>query len=220
MIFSRVKSRCLPRQGRQLDRETLGAYDHGAAAFADEWEAQPPPADMYDLIQQYFKPGLTADIGCGSGRDTDWLGKHGYPAIGFDASEGLLAEARRLHPSTEFRQAALPELLGIADETFTNVLCETVIMHLRADAVGSSVSKLLEILQPEGTLYLSWRVTEKQDKRDERGRLYSVFDPSLVLIGLASGNVLFNERRVSRSSGKAIQRIIVRKSGALTRHVA
>jgi SAM-dependent methyltransferase len=80
-----------------MDRQTLDAYDHDAAAFANEWEAQPPPVDIYDLIRQYFDPGLTADIGCGSGRDADWLSKNGYTAIGFDASEGLLAVNR--HPT-------------------------------------------------------------------------------------------------------------------------
>ena len=203
-----------------MDLKTLEAYDHDAAAFANGWEAQPPPVDMYDLVQQYFEPGPTADIGCGSGRDTDWLGKNGYPAIGFDAAKGLLVEARRLHPGIEFRQAALPELLGIEEEAFTNVLCETVIMHLPADAIGASVDKLLEILQPKGTLYLSWRVTEKQDKRDECGRLYSAFDPSLVLMRLASEKILFNERRVNASSGKTVQRVIVRKLSAPSRHVA
>jgi SAM-dependent methyltransferase len=203
-----------------MDRQTLDAYDHDAAAFANEWETQPPPIDMYDLIRQYFDPGLTADIGCGSGRDTNWLSKNGYTAIGFDASEGLLAAARRLHPGIEFRYAALPELEGIADEVFSNVLCETVIMHLSADAIERSVKRLVEILRPDGTLYLSWRVTEREDKRDDRERLYSAFDPTLVLRALASEEILFNDHLVSPSSGKAIQRIIVRKVSGPKRHVA
>jgi SAM-dependent methyltransferase len=204
----------------QMDRQTLDAYDHDATAFANEWETQPPPIDMYDLIRQYFDPGLTADIGCGSGRDTNWLSKNGYTAIGFDASEGLLAAARRLHPGIEFRYAALPELNGIAHEIFSNVLCETVIMHLSVDAIERSVKRLVEILRPDGTLYLSWRVTEKEDKRDDRERLYSAFDPTLVLRALASEKILFNDHLVSPSSGKAIQRIIVRKVGGPIRHVA
>jgi SAM-dependent methyltransferase len=203
-----------------MDRQTLDAYDHDAAAFANEWETQPPPIDMYDLIRQYFDPGLTADIGCGSGRDTNWLSKNGYTAIGFDASEGLLAAARRLHPGIEFRYAALPELEGIADEVFSNVLCETVIMHLSADAIERSVKRQVEILRPDGTLYLSWRVTEREDKRDDRERLYSAFDPTLVLRALASEKILFNDHLVSPSSGKAIQRIIVRKVSGPKRHVA
>jgi len=30
----------------RMDRQTLEAYDHDAAAFANEWETQPPPVDM------------------------------------------------------------------------------------------------------------------------------------------------------------------------------
>jgi hypothetical protein len=111
-------------------------------------------------------------------------------------------------------------LNGIADEVFSNVLCETVIMHLSADAIELSVKRLVEILRLDGTLYLSWRVTENEDKRDDRERLYSAFDPTLVLRALASEKILFNDHLVSPSSGKAIQRIIVRKVGGPIRHVA
>jgi SAM-dependent methyltransferase len=201
----------------KLDQETLSAYDRHAAAFAYEWETQPTPSDMHELIRRYFDAGPTADIGCGSGRDTEWLNEKGYPTIGYDASESLLAEARRLHPGGQFRYAALPELRDIADETFGNVLCETVIMHLPPIAILPSVKRLMAILRPRGTLYLSWRVTEGEDKRDERGRLYSAFDPALVFKGLASEEILFDDRRVSASSGKSIQCVIARKLGALAR---
>jgi SAM-dependent methyltransferase len=220
MILVREIGNVLDAESLQMDRQTLGAYDHDAAAFAKEWEAQPVPVDVYDLIGRYFDPGLTADIGCGSGRDTNWFSKNGNRVIGFDASEGLLAEARRLHPGIEFRYAALPELNGIADGVFNNVFCETVIMHLSADAIEPSVKRLVEILRPNGTLYLSWRVTEKEDKRDDRGRLYSAFDPTLAFRALASQKILFNDHLISPSSGKTIQRMIVRKVGGPTRYVA
>jgi SAM-dependent methyltransferase len=220
MILVREIGNVLDAESLQMDRQTLGAYDHDAASFAKKWEAQPVPVDVYDLIGRYFDPGLTADIGCGSGRDTNWFSKNGYTAIGFDASEGLLAEARRLHPGIEFRCAALPELDGIADGVFNNVFCETVIMHLSADAIEPSVKRLVEILRLNGTLYLSWRVTEKEDKRDDRGRLYSAFDPTLAFRALASQKILFNDHLVSPSSGKTIQRMIVRKVGGPTRYVA
>jgi SAM-dependent methyltransferase len=113
-----------------MDPRTLATYDHEAPAYAAEWHAQPAPSDMHALIRQFFRPGPTADIGCGSGRDIAWLDENGFPATGYDASEGLLAEARRLHPGVRFFSASLPTLDGIGDGIFTNVLCETVIMHL------------------------------------------------------------------------------------------
>jgi 2-polyprenyl-3-methyl-5-hydroxy-6-metoxy-1,4-benzoquinol methylase len=197
-----------------MDRKTLGAYDHDAAAFATEWEAQPAAFDIHDLVLRYFEPGLTADIGCGSGRETEWLARNGFPATGYDASEALLTEAHRLHPGIEFKYATLPDLSGVPDQAFRNVFCETVIMHLPPEAIAPSVRRLLAILQPGGTLYLSWRVTEGSDKRDNRGRLYSAFDPALVFESLASETILLNERRVSESSGKEVRRVVARKSSA------
>jgi SAM-dependent methyltransferase len=193
-----------------MDEQTLHAYDHAASAFAREWSEQPTPADMQALLQRFFKPGPTADIGCGSGRDTAWLTQHGYPAIGYDASDGLLAEARRLHPDLQFRKALLPELVGIADASFVNVLCETVIMHLAPAMIASSVRRLLALLAPGGTLYLSWRVTQNADRRDEHGRLYAAFDPALVFRALGTAQILLDEQSDSASSGKLVRRVIAR----------
>jgi len=194
-----------------MDDATLGAYDRGAKVFADDWEAQPPPSDLHAVVRRFFVPGPTADIGCGSGRDSAWLNASGYPTKGFDASEGLLAEARRRHPQIDFSTAILPALDGIAEGSFANVLCETVIMHLEPEAIAPAVERLLAILVPGGILYLSWRVTEGADRRDEHGRLYAAFDPEQELRALKATQVLLNEQVGSVSSGKLIRRIVARK---------
>ena len=198
-----------------MDKKTLAVYDREASAFANDWHAQRAPADMYAILHHFFSPGLTADIGCGAGRDTAWLNANGFRAIGYDASEGLLAEARRLYPGIDFRQAALPALAGITHGSFTNVLCETVIMHLDCTLIESSVQKLLSLLEPDGTLYLSWRVTKNADKRDDKGRLYAAFDPDLIRRELRATDILLDEHVESASSGKAIHRIVARKTGSV-----
>jgi SAM-dependent methyltransferase len=197
-----------------MDQRTLSAYDLDAHAFATDWESQPAASDLQTAVKRFFKPGPTADIGCGSGRDTAWLNYVGLPTIGYDPSEGLLAEARRLHPKVRFHRSSLPELHGIANASLANVLCETVIMHLRPALITPSVQKLLAILQPGGNLYLSWRITEKADKRDEFGRLYTAFDPGLVLQALAPAGILLDEQGDSASSGRPVRRIVARKSAA------
>ena len=194
------------------DKATIAAYDADAAGFAEDWETQPAASDLHDAVRRFFRPGSTADIGCGSGRDTAWLAGQGFSATGFDASEGLLGEARRRHPGIRFVQTRLPDLNGIDDGSFTNVLCETVIMHLPPDAITAAVAKLIAILVPGGTLYLSWRVTEHEDRRDQHGRLYAAFDPDLVLKGLTGTELLLDEQRDSASSGKMVRRIVVRKA--------
>jgi SAM-dependent methyltransferase len=197
-----------------MDDATLSAYDRDAKAFANDWDAQPPPSDLHAVVRQFFIPGPTADVGCGSGRDAAWLNACGYPTTGFDASEGLLAEARRRHPQIHFSTAILPGLDGIAESSFANVLCETVIMHLEPEAITPAVERLVAILVPGGILYLSWRVTEGTDRRDEHGRLYAAFDPERVLRALTATQVLLDEQVGSVSSGKLIRRIVARKQSA------
>ena len=197
-----------------MDRLTLAAYDAAAAEFARDWHDQPAPEDLYDLLKRFFGPGPTADVGCGAGRDVAWLTVSGFTAIGYDPSLGLLAQARTRYPGLSFRSAGLPELAGIPDATYANVLCETVLMHLPRDAVMPSIARLMAILRPGGTLYLSWRVTGGPDQRDPQGRLYSGFAKDLVTGALAGAAILLDEETISASSGKAIHRIVARKAHA------
>src|SRR6202011_4712287 len=95
-------------------------------------------------------------------------------------------EARARYPDPDFVRAELPELHGIAADTYDNVLCETVIMHLDRARIAPSVRRMLEIVKPGGIFYLSWRVTEGADQRDKYHRLYAAFDASLVRAELAA----------------------------------
>jgi 2-polyprenyl-3-methyl-5-hydroxy-6-metoxy-1,4-benzoquinol methylase len=195
-----------------MDRQTLAAYELNAAAFAKDWHDQPAPVDLQEVVERFFvRGGSSADIGCGSGREVAWLNANGFSATGFDASESLLAEARRRYPGLKFAAAELPELRGIG--TFDNVLCETVIMHLDRKQIGPAVRRLFEIVKPSGTLYLSWRVTDGTDHRDEHGRLYTAFNAALVLAELKTATVLLDEETVSASSGNKVHRLVLKKPG-------
>jgi SAM-dependent methyltransferase len=201
-----------------MDRQTLAAYDHDAAAFAKDWHAQPAPVDLQQTVERFFiRGGCTADIGCGSGREVAWLNANGFPAVGFDASDGLLAEARARYPELSFAHAELPKLSGIAADAYDNVLCETVIMHLGRAQIAPSVRRLLDIVKPSGILYLSWRVTDECDIRDDNGRLYAAFDTALVRAELPAGTPFLDEEVVSASSGKKVHRLVVKKPGLQNR---
>jgi hypothetical protein len=84
-------------------------------------------------------------------------------------------------------------------------------MHLPVAEIGLGVSRLYHLLEPDGVLYLSWRVTVGDDVRDDAGRLYTAFPPSLVREALRGAVVLYDAEQRSASSGKVIHRIIVRR---------
>lgn len=195
-----------------MDEQTIEAYSAGASRYAADWRDQPAPADMYALLQRYFTlGGKTADIGCGAGRDVAWLNDHGFPTVGYDAAEGLLAQAANDFPSLVFKRDVLPALDSIGTETYDNVLCETVLMHLPPDEVTSACARLIDILRPAGTLYLSWRVGESVSARDAAGRLYAGFDAARVREGLGDAQYLLDAETVNQSSGKRVHRLIARR---------
>jgi SAM-dependent methyltransferase len=196
-----------------MDSRTVEAYDRSPERYADEWHSQPTPSDLHELVLTYFRPGPTADIGCGSGRDTAWLSSQGFESVGFDVSTGLLEEASRRYPGIPFHVASLPELAGIEEDAFENVLCETVVMHIPVDDIPASVRRLCAILRPGGTLYLSWRVTDAQDQRTEDGRLYSAFGSELVLGSLDAMTLLHDSESTSASSGRTVHRLVARRAG-------
>jgi SAM-dependent methyltransferase len=197
-----------------VDRDTLAAYDSDAAAYAKDWHEQPAPVDLQEIVARFFiKGGSTSDIGCGSGREVAWLNANGYPATGYDASDGLLAEALSRYPHLTFAHAELPELKGIESGAFDNVLCETVIMHLDRAQIAPSVRRMLDITKPGGVFYLIWRVTDEADQRDQHGRLYAAFDAALVRTELLAVTTLLDEEVISASSGKKIHRLVVKKRG-------
>jgi SAM-dependent methyltransferase len=196
-----------------VDKRTIGAYDRWPGRYAEDWLSQPPPLDLYWLLSRYFRPGPTADIGCGAGRDAAWLHDNGLDVTGYDRSNGLLEEARQRYPAIAFAEAELPGLAGVSDGSFENVLCETVIMHLPAADIPVAVRHLTRLLRVGGTLYLSWRVTVGKDMRSTDDRLYSAFPASLVLDALEDAQVVHDGEETSQSSGRLVHRVVVRRTG-------
>jgi SAM-dependent methyltransferase len=136
------------------------------------------------------------------------VGGAGFSTIGYDPSPTLLEEARAGYPNIDFRTAALPDLAGVAEDSFYNVLCETVIMR---DAILPSVRCLITLLKPNGILCLSWRVSAVTE-RDRYERLYTALDTALVTEALTSASILFDDDMVSKSSGRRTHRIVATKS--------
>ncbi len=101
-----------------MDKETIDTYNREAESIA-QLHSTLTPHRIYELIDQYFiKGGITADIGCGIGRDTHWLNQKGFPTIGVDASEEMLKQAQSLYPTDNFIQDYLPTLASLVSHGF------------------------------------------------------------------------------------------------------
>ncbi len=65
-----------------MDALTIAAYEADAPRQA-AYQRSVSPGPVHRLASAFFHPGEpTADVGCGSGRDTAWLVRQGFPAVG------------------------------------------------------------------------------------------------------------------------------------------
>ena len=158
-----------------MDKQTIETYDREAERIA-QLHSNLTPDRLYTLITEYFtKTGNTLDVGCGIGRDTHWLNQHDYPALGIDASKGMLKQAQQLYPQVRFLKDFLPDLTSLNDQTFQNILCSAVLMHLNKADLEQACLKLVTLLKASGHMIISIRETNAVDHR-ENGKLYEPFD--------------------------------------------
>lgn len=69
-------------------------YENNYAAYHEKTYLI-DPAPWLEPLAARLKPGARIlDVGCGSGRDMDWLNKRGYLVTGFEKSSGLAGLAR------------------------------------------------------------------------------------------------------------------------------
>ncbi len=161
-----------------MDSQTLAAYEQQAAKIAARHRSVFPDR-THALIQRFFQPGQrTADLGCGSGRDADWLSQQGFDVVGYDASPAMIAEAQRAYPHIPFHYASLPDLEEIQDVTYTNMLCNAVLMHLPAESLPAATQAIARVLVPGGRIVLSYRGSVTGADREEDGRLFTSIPPA------------------------------------------
>ena len=166
-----------------MDRQTIDVYNSQARDLSAQYRSLHPDA-LLDTVRGFFhRGGETADIGCGSGRDVAWLQAQGFDAIGYDASPNMLACARTSYPDCSFIESALPDLRGVADARFANILCSGVLMHVPRSDLISAVFNLARVLRSDGRLILSYRASRSDEEREPDGRLFtSITTGKLVLL--------------------------------------
>ncbi len=94
------------------------------------------------------------DVGCGFGRLTPVLTEFAERVVGFEREPGLLAIARSLQPSIDFRAIDTLQRLSADNSSFNLGLVFTVLQHVPEPEVFDVIDELKRILRPDGHLLL------------------------------------------------------------------
>jgi SAM-dependent methyltransferase len=168
------------------DAKTAAFYRDMAGSLAAQYGEVPPDAgDRLERAFRYSRKIL--DIGCGTGRDLEFLLRKGKDAYGADASKEMIAAANAtitaagLSGAGRLFEVALPDLSAFSEGEFDGVLCSAVLMHLPDEEIFDAVYALRRVLRPGGTLLVSVPSARNDvdpiTRRDLHGRLFSNIPP-------------------------------------------
>ncbi|WP_245743874.1 class I SAM-dependent methyltransferase [Lentzea fradiae] len=116
---------------------TRASYDLVAADYArllpGAHDGRPLDAAIMRAFAELAESPV-GDLGCGAGRITRYLHDLGLEAVGVDLSDGMVAEARRLHPHLEFAQGDITGL-DLADDSLGSAVVWYSTVHMPAEEV-------------------------------------------------------------------------------------
>lgn len=144
------------------------------------------PINFQQLNELINKDARILDYGCGYGRVSNILYKHGYKNItGVDFSESMIAKGRNLYPSLNLNLLSSFSL-PFADGDFDAVLLFTVLTCIPANENQIQLIQELErILNKEGLLYISdlclqsnARNMQRYQKYQDKYGVYGIFELS------------------------------------------
>ena len=191
--------------------EVRAAYDATAEAYAAAFPTTEPehPLDLAmvdDLVARVLAGGgrQVLDAGCGTGRMSRYLADRGCSVRGVDLSPGMLAVARREHPSLSFAEGSLTAL-PVGDASVDGVLAWYSVIHLTDDELPVALGEMRRVLRPGGYLLLAsqkgegeWDVGERLRALGHDVRLVRHHRGPRVLLGALAAAGFARQARVVR----------------------
>ncbi len=141
----------------------LTASTHNAATWSHarfvrhygQTDLRPVEAAMLERHGAAFA-GRVLELGCGTGRVTGHLTQRARHVDALDLSAGMLAEARRRHPSAGFHQQDMTDLSGFADGNFDAVVASCNVLDALDDADRRTVLREVHrVMTDNGILVFS-----------------------------------------------------------------
>src|SRR5262245_36904762 len=147
------------------------SYDAIAEQYADQYfdelDGKPFDRAVLDRFAATVKDrGRVCDLGCGPGQIARYLAAHGVDVFGIDASASMVATARRLNPTLQFRQGDFFHL-PLGDGEVAGVAAFYCLIHCARGELGRAVVEIHRVLMPGGRLLMSVHAGEGEVGRDE-----------------------------------------------------
>jgi SAM-dependent methyltransferase len=170
-----------------MDHKTIEVYRQNSGFFANKYLNANNGITKY-FSRSFINHSKILDIGCGVGKELNFLLSKGYDAIGIDPCEKLIEIGAEFYPKIKGRVFVdnIPELRSIKQD-FDGIICSSVLMHIPSIQLFDVVLSIKEHLKPNGNFLFSipnnYPIFDLKESRDASGRLYNgVTKNQLILL--------------------------------------
>ena len=176
---------------------TIASYDATATEFASRWGTLRLERALAAFTQHLAGRRQVLDLGCGPGRDVDFLTHLDCTVVGLDLSAGMLSEARKRLPHAPLIQADL-RVPPLASERFDGIWACASLLHLPRAGFGPALAELVRLLRkPGGVLYLALKGGQGEQwitGQSGRRAFFTYYQPDEIETSLAHAGFQILER--------------------------
>lgn len=139
-----------------------------AEASADELSTTPFEAWLISRIPELASGFPVADLGCGPGHVTSWLGELGCDVVGYEPAPAMRAEALRWHPELTIEPVGLDMLLRPKTAAAWGVLLAWYsLIHLAPSELPDAFARMARTLRPGGYVVAAFHAGNDVRHADE-----------------------------------------------------
>lgn len=144
-----------------MSAEVRNSYDGMAELYAslnlDALDHDTNARDWLAVFAQLAAPrrGVVADLGCGPGHIVHYLSDLDLNVVGYDLSEGQIAQARTAFPDSEFHVGDLADL-DVTDSAIGGIVSRYSIIHIAPSLLSDVFDEWMRVLEPEAPVLVSF----------------------------------------------------------------
>jgi ubiquinone/menaquinone biosynthesis C-methylase UbiE len=106
--------------------------------------------DLPNIFKKYMKGKKALDFGCGTGRSTRFLKKHGFSSIGIDISSEMISIAKNFDPNGEYYVVKDGDYSQFLADSFDLILSTFTFDNILQDKKVILFSNLTTLLKKDG----------------------------------------------------------------------
>ena len=118
------------------------------------------------FIAKLQPKSLVLDAGCGAGNKSAYLLQHGLRVLGIDASEGMIAIAKREVPDGMFHTLAFEDVRQL-EASFDGIFMQASLLHVPKVEVAKTIQQLSGVLRLGGYFYIAVKEQKPHGPEEE-----------------------------------------------------